>query len=269
MAELAADLAGLGLGALDTRGAQVQIVACDVVDREALHALLAGIPNERPLTGVVHAAGVLDDGLITSMSSQQADAALAVKAEGAWHLHELTENLGLDMFVLFSSAAGVLGNPGQGNYAAANSFLDALAWYRNARGLPAVSLAWGFWEQANGMSVGETNAQRMTRQGARGLSVAEALSLFDAGVASGEPALVAARLDAAVLGDGRRQFPRCYPNRQAARPREGDAAGARGRAEACGTTGADAGRRERQRAVLEMVRGEVAAVWAATWGRGG
>jgi malonyl CoA-acyl carrier protein transacylase len=259
MAELAADLAGLGLGALDTRGAQVQIVACDVVDREALHALLAGIPNERPLTGVVHAAGVLDDGLITSMSSQQADAALAVKAEGAWHLHELTENLGLDMFVLFSSAAGVLGNPGQGNYAAANSFLDALAWYRNARGLPAVSLAWGFWEQANGMSVGETNAQRMTRQGARGLSVAEALSLFDAGVASGEPALVAARLDAAVLGAWAEAVPPLLSELVRLPVRARSAAGA-GDGPKLAERLASMPDAERERAVLEMIRGEVAAV---------
>jgi thioesterase domain-containing protein/acyl carrier protein len=230
-----------------------------VADREALRALLAGIPSERPLTGVVHAAGVLDDGLITSMSSQQADAALAVKAEGAWHLHELTENLGLDMFVLFSSAAGVLGNPGQGNYAAANSFLDALAWYRNAGGLPAVSLAWGFWEQANGMWVGETNAQRMTRQGARGLSVAEALSLFDAGVASGEPALVAARLDAAVLGAWAEAVPPLLSELVRAPVRARSAVGA-GDGPKLAERLASMPDAERERAMLEMVRGEVAAV---------
>jgi NADP-dependent 3-hydroxy acid dehydrogenase YdfG/acyl carrier protein len=258
-AELAADLAGLGLDALDTRGARVQIVACDVADQESLRALLADIPSERPLTGVVHAAGVLDDGLITSLTPQQADAALAVKAEGAWYLHELTKNLDLDMFVLFSSVAGVLGNPGQGNYAAANSFLDALAWYRNGRGLPAVSLAWGFWEQANGMWVGETNAQRMNRQGARGLSQAEALSLFDAGVASGEPALVAARLDAAVLGTWAEAVPPLLSElvRMPVRARSAVGAGDGPKLAERLAAMPDA---ERERAVLELVRGEVAAV---------
>ena len=190
-AALAAGLAGLG--------AHATVTACDVADRGALEALLADIPAEHALTGVVHAAGVLDDALVGSLSAERVDGVLAAKADAAWHLHELTRDLDLGTFVLFSSAAGVLGSPGQGSYAAANAFLDALAGYRQARGLAGVSVAWGLWEAASEM-VGQS-AARVAARGVQALPPAQALGLLDAALERGQPAVIAARLDAARVAD--------------------------------------------------------------------
>ncbi|MFD8417694.1 type I polyketide synthase, partial [Streptomyces sp. NPDC059650] len=162
-------------------GAEATWAACDAADREALAAALAGIPAEHPLTGVVHTAGVLDDGVIDSLTAERLDTVLRPKADAALHLHELTRDADLSAFVLFSSAAGVFGAPGQGNYAAANSFLDALAQLRRAHGLPAVSLAWGLWEDADGMAgaLDRADLERMRRGGVQGLTAADGLALLD------------------------------------------------------------------------------------------
>ncbi|WP_444546167.1 SDR family NAD(P)-dependent oxidoreductase [Streptomyces mashuensis] len=181
-------------------GAQVTWAACDVADREALAAVLESVPSERPLRGVVHAAGVLDDGIVTALTPERVDTVLRPKADAAWNLHELTQKLDLSAFVLFSSAAGVFGGAGQGNYAAANSYLDTLAAFRRTQGLPATSLAWGLWDEAGGMA-GQADAERLGRGGVGALSAAEGVALFDAALATDEALLVPARFDLAGLRD--------------------------------------------------------------------
>ncbi|MDX2682010.1 type I polyketide synthase [Streptomyces soliscabiei] len=192
-AELVAELAELG--------AEAEVVACDAADRDALAALLAGIPGDRPLTAVVHAAGVIADGVVDAMTPQQLDTALRPKADAAWNLHELTADADLSAFVLFSSIAGVFGGMGQGNYAAANAYLDALAQHRRSLGLPAASLAWGLWANKGGMSGGldEADFRRIARGGILAFPPAEGARLFDAALATGEPALLPLRLDTAAL----------------------------------------------------------------------
>jgi polyketide synthase 7 len=189
------------VGRLEEAGARVSVVACDVADRAALAALLAGLDTRYPLKGVFHAAGVLDDGLIGSLTEQRVDTVLRAKVDGAWNLHELTQNMDLSAFVMFSSMAGILGTPGQGNYAAANSFLDGLAAYRHSHGLPGLSVAWGLWEQASAMTqhLGERDKARMSRVGAAPLSTEQALRLFDTAMLTDSPLAVAARLDPAAL----------------------------------------------------------------------
>ncbi|MEV0444358.1 type I polyketide synthase [Streptomyces spectabilis] len=192
-AELAAQLTELG--------AEVTVAACDAADRDALAALLAAVPAERPLTGVVHAAGLLDDSVLEAMTPEQLGRVLRPKVDAALNLHELTLGLDLSMFVLFSSVAGILGLSGQANYAAANAFLDALAEHRAARGLPGVSLAWGLWAEASGMTghLADADLGRMRRAGLAPLTSAEGLALFDAAVASGSALLVPARIDRAAV----------------------------------------------------------------------
>jgi NADP-dependent 3-hydroxy acid dehydrogenase YdfG/acyl carrier protein len=183
-------------------GAEVSVVACDVADRDALARLIAGLPAEYPLKGVFHAAGVIDDGLIASLTPDRVDTVLRAKVDGAWNLHELTRDMDLSAFVMFSSMAGIVGSPGQGNYAAANSFLDALAAHRRAQGRAGLSVAWGLWEQASGMTqhLSDRDKARMSRGGLAPLSTPHALQLFDEAMLADRPLLVAAHIDAAGLG---------------------------------------------------------------------
>ncbi|MGR3939713.1 type I polyketide synthase, partial [Streptomyces sp. BRA346] len=191
--ELGAELAELG--------AEVRWAACDVADRDALAAALATVPAEHPLTGVVHTAGVLDDGVIGSLTPDRLAKVLRPKVDAAWNLHELTATTDLSAFVVFSSAAGVFGNPGQGNYAAANAYVDALAQHRRARGLAGTSLAWGLWADSSAMTgaLDDADVSRMSRGGVAALSAAEGLELFDAARGAGEALLVPVRLDLAAV----------------------------------------------------------------------
>ncbi|MFJ5920978.1 type I polyketide synthase [Kitasatospora sp. NPDC092948] len=191
--ELLTELAALG--------AHAEIAACDAADRDALAALLATVPPAHPLTGVVHAAGVLADGVVATMTPGQLDLVLRPKVDAAINLHELTADLKLSEFVLFSSIAGVFGGMGQGNYAAANAFLDALAHRRRADGLPGRSLAWGLWANSTGMTGGLTEAdlRRIARGGIVAFDPARGLALFDTAGALDEPVVLPLRLDTAAV----------------------------------------------------------------------
>ena len=190
--ELAAELSGLG--------AKVTVAACDVSDRASVQRLLDGMPAEHPLTALVHAAGIADNGLVGSMTPERLDAVLRPKADAAWHLHELTRNQDLSAFVLLSSAGGLVLAAGQGNYAAANVFLDALAAYRRSEGLPATSMAYGLWAGTGmGQWLSEVDFDRMRHQGLPALSPDEGLALFDAALAGGLAAPVPLRVDRARL----------------------------------------------------------------------
>ncbi|MER6450969.1 type I polyketide synthase, partial [Streptomyces venezuelae] len=200
-AELVAELRALG--------AHADLVACDVADREALAGLLAGIPAEFPLRGVVHTAGVLDDGVLGALTAERVVGVLRPKVDAAWNLHELTRGMGLSAFVLFSGAAAAFGAAGQASYAAANAFLEGLAERRRAEGLPAVSLAWGLWapqagngaEGAAGMAatLDDANLRRLAREGVAALAAEDGLALFDAALTVDAAVLVPMHLDVAVL----------------------------------------------------------------------
>ncbi|WP_062990507.1 type I polyketide synthase [Nocardia anaemiae] len=187
---------------LRAAGALVQVERCDVADRNAVQRLVSGIIAERPLIGVVHAAGVLDDGVITSLTPERIDAVLAPKVSGAWHLHEATARSNLSMFVLISSAAGVLGAPGQGNYAAANAYLDALAAYRRADGAVGVAMAFGPWESGMSGRLDDAARKRLARNGIRDLPPAAALAAFDLALHARQPVVVPVGLDLAAADPG-------------------------------------------------------------------
>jgi acyl transferase domain-containing protein len=189
--ELAAELTELG--------ARVRLAACDVSDRAALANLLSTV--DRPLTAVVHTAGVLDDGILAALTPERLAAVLRPKADAAWHLHELTADHDLAAFVMFSSLASTLGNPGQANYTAANTFLDALAHHRRSIGLPATALAWGLWAQASSMTgnLDAADLARISRGGVAPLGTAQGLALLDVALETGAPLLAPARLDLTAL----------------------------------------------------------------------
>ncbi|MGW6835954.1 thioester reductase domain-containing protein [Streptomyces sp. NPDC054949] len=198
---LAAEGAGALAAELTSLGARVTIAACDVADREALAAVLADVPRSHPLTGVLHTAGVLDDGLIGSQTPERLSAVLRPKVDASWNLHELTKDLDLSAFVLFSSIAAVVGGPGQSTYSAANHFLDGLAQHRKARGLAATSLAWGLWSQTSGMTghLDQADLQRIARSGFRPVESEQGPALLDLALETGHAALVATPMDLATL----------------------------------------------------------------------
>jgi thioester reductase-like protein len=177
-------------------GAKATVVACDAADLDSIRSVMTMFDEDRRLRGVIHAAGVLDDGTLTTLTSERLDAVFLPKLDGAWNLHQLTQDVELDFFVMLSSIAGVMGSPGQGNYAAANTFLDTLAYLRRAKGLAATSVVGGPWD-GRGMAaqLSETDRTRMSRQGIDALAPEEGLELFELAVKSGRPLTMAAALD--------------------------------------------------------------------------
>ncbi|MFJ9034178.1 type I polyketide synthase, partial [Streptomyces sp. NPDC102274] len=257
---LAADGAETLKAELTAQGAQVTVAPCDVTDRTALAELLATVPAAHPLTAVVHTAGVVDDGVIGSLTPARLDSVLRPKADAAWNLHELTRGLDLAAFVLFSSVAATLGSPGQANYAAGNAFLDALATHRRGSGLPGLALAWGPWTQSVGMTrtLTDIDVERIARSGMPPLSVDQGVALFDAALATDVPAVAPVRLDLPVLRTQGEIPPLLRglirtPGRRAAAQVSETAGGLAQRLS--GLNGA-----ERHEILLDLVRGQVAQV---------
>jgi acyl transferase domain-containing protein/acyl carrier protein len=244
---------------LTEQGAAVTVVACDLADRDQVAALLA---EHRP-AGVVHTAGVLDDGVLAALTPERFATVFAPKVDAVRHLDELTRDRDLDAFVVFSSASGVLGSAGQGNYAAANAFLDATMANRRAAGLPGLSLAWGLWEQATGMTahLGGVDQARMSRGGVQAITAVEGMDLFDAGVASGQALLVPVKLDLRELraaAAARRDVPHVLRGlvrvgRQAAQEASGQDGGLARRLSGLGAA-------EQEALLVDLVRGKAAVV---------
>ncbi|WP_420882713.1 type I polyketide synthase [Streptomyces noursei] len=240
-------------------GAEVTVAACDVADRAALDRLLAQLPPEHPLTAVVHTAGVLDDATVGTLTPERLDTVLRAKADAAWHLHDATRDRDLAGFVLYSSVAGVTGGPGQGNYAAGNTFLDALAAHRAAQGLPGLSLAWGPWAQDAGMTgtLGVADLARLERSGMPPLTPEQGLALFDAAGARGDGFAVAVRLARGAAAPGAGEVPAVLRALVRGRRRTAAAAG-HGGGLARRLAALDA--EQRHQALLDLVRTETAAV---------
>uniref|UniRef100_UPI00082BE560 type I polyketide synthase n=1 Tax=Streptomyces hygroscopicus TaxID=1912 RepID=UPI00082BE560 len=259
------------LGAdLTAAGATVTWAACDVADREALAATLAAVPAEHPLTAVVHTAGVLDDGVLGSLTPERVARVLRPKVDAALNLHELTRDHELSAFVLFSGAAAVFGAPGQGSYAAANSFLEALAQHRRAQGLPATALAWGLWAGAGmGSGLDEVDLRRIARGGVAPIAADEGLALFDAAEAAradgaaGAAVLFPMRLDYAGLrteATATGTVPTLFRGLVRTPARRAAAAASAADGSSLAQRLAGLTRSEQDRELLELVCGRVAAV---------
>ncbi|MFI1871420.1 SDR family NAD(P)-dependent oxidoreductase, partial [Streptomyces venezuelae] len=195
--ELRSHLVELGATAVD-------IATADVGDAEAVAALIASVDPAHPLTGVIHAAGVLDDAVVTAQTPESLARVWAAKATAARLLHEATREIPLGLFMVFSSAAASLGSPGQANYAAANAYCDALVQHRRAQGLAGLSIAWGLWQATSGMTgqLSDTDLARMKRTGFAALTDEGGLALLDAARAHDHAYVVAADLDPRAVTDG-------------------------------------------------------------------
>ncbi|MEU5692337.1 type I polyketide synthase [Actinosynnema sp. NPDC020468] len=245
------------LAELAEAGAEVVVAAGDVVDPDFLADVVAAIPDEHPLTAVVHTAGVVADGTLDTLTAERVDAVLAPKVDAAWHLHRLTRHHDLAAFVLYSSVAAVFGGPGQGAYAAANAFLDALAVHRASVGLAATSLSWGQWATPSGITghLTEVDLARSARAGLRLIDDEQGAALFDAALRLDLPTAVPAPLDLAAVRNGSavpavlRGLVR--PRRRAAST--DDPRGARSRLAALDPAA-------RRAALLDLVRAEAASV---------
>ncbi|MEU3688271.1 type I polyketide synthase [Streptomyces narbonensis] len=263
-AELAEELAA--------EGAEVVFAAVDVADRAALAEVIAAVPAGSPLSAVVHTAGVSDDATVEALTAERLDAVLRPKVDAVWNLHELTKDLSLDAFVVYSSLAGLLGTAGQANYAAGNTFLDALMEHRRASGLAgvSVSLAWGLWAESSALSghLGEADLKRLARSGLLALESADAMELFDAATSAGaaEAVFAVTRMDTAALrAQGSESLSAILrglvpPVQRRAAAGTASASGAPALADRL--AGLD--RLERERVLLDLVRGVVAGVLGHT-----
>ncbi|ACY15470.1 type I polyketide synthase [Haliangium ochraceum] len=247
---------------LESAGAHVQLLACDVTDRAALQHALEVVPKDHPLTAVIHAAGVIEDSVLSTLTPARLSSVMRAKVAGALHLHELTESVDLSTFILFSSLSGVIGSPGQANYAAANTFLDALAQHRRAGGLPALALAWGAWDETSELTAHLTEAdrQRLRQMGFHPLPATTNLALFDTALAQPDAAVVAARFDRGSLDKHRNQtLPALFRDlakQPLDRPRANNLAAHMSLGERLRPLSPG----ERQRILLELVQTEVASV---------
>jgi NADP-dependent 3-hydroxy acid dehydrogenase YdfG/acyl carrier protein len=240
-----------------------EVVACDVADPADITRALAGIDPTRPLTGVIHLAGVLDDGVVSGMTPESLQGVLAPKVNGAWNLHQATCDHSLESFILFSSVAGMFGNPAQGNYSAANLFLDALAAHRRAQGQSGLSLAWGAWA-GGGMldTLSDAEQQRIQRSGLTPLTPEQGLQLFDDALEGRESVMMTANLDHKQL---QRQATEGMPVPWILRglisaPSRGDSAAAGAAALALRQRLGAAPETERHEILLEVIQDEVAQV---------
>ncbi|WP_042375345.1 type I polyketide synthase, partial [Streptacidiphilus neutrinimicus] len=244
---------------LAAAGARVTVAACDVADRDALAALLASL--DQPVSAVFHTAGVLDDGMVDGLTAERFAAVTRPKVDAARNLHELTD--GLSAFVLFSSIAGSVGSAGQGNYAAANAYLDALVEQRRADGLAATSIAWGPWAQGGMAAADATLEQRLRRDGVPPMAQEQAIAALQQALDHGDGALTVADIAwdrfLSVMTAARPS--RLFDELPEARPAVGEAPAA-----AASPTGRLAGlsEAEQRRALLDLVRTTVATVLAHT-----
>ena len=246
---------------LESLGARVTVAAVDVSDRDGVRGLLSTLPAALPLHGVVHAAGVLDDGVLSEQSAERFARVLSAKVDGACHLDALTRGADLDFFVLFSSAAGTLGSAGQGGYAAANACLDALASRRRAAGLPGQSLAWGLWTDASSLAAGlasgldRVQQARLARSGLGSTDAVLGMALFEAALLRSEAQLLPVPLALEAL---RKEFGEWVPPLWRELIKAPQRASAR-RSSWAGEL-ASLAEKDRPAAVLKLVRGEVARV---------
>ncbi|MEY9490733.1 acyl transferase domain-containing protein/short-subunit dehydrogenase/acyl carrier protein [Streptomyces calvus] len=252
----AAEGADAVVAELTELGARVVVEACDVADAAAV----AGLVGRYPVRAVVHTAGVLDDGVVESLTAERLAGVLRPKVDAAWNLHEATKDLDLTAFVLFSSMSGILGGPGQANYAAGNTFLDALARHRRTLGLPAASLAWGPWTHDAGMigTLSDTDVRRIARAGMPELTPEQGTALFDAALAVDEPVVLPVRLDLPALRDQGDIHPvlRSLIRVRVRRSVAGGSVAAAGLVQRLEGLGRD----ERREVLLDLVRGQIAVV---------